>query len=103
MSPKKAQQVLAAIARRGGAGATVRQISDIMGIGDTGVRRYVAELRRAGKIVIAGEARGGVIPIYVLKDGALTTAEQDIFEQCRTNWSGYRIHKVFGAGGAVRL
>lgn len=26
-----------------------------------------------------------------------------IFEHCRRNWRGYLIHKVFGAGGAVRL
>ena len=29
------------------------------------------------------------------------SSDGDIFEQCRKNWSGYQIHKIFGSAGRV--
>lgn len=59
------------------------------------VSSAVGELRRTGRIVRVD--RGGNTATYELR----ADPKLPIAEQCRQNWSGYHIHKIFGSAGRV--
>lgn len=101
MKQSKRAEVFRALHLYGKEGATVRQISIAINRTKSGTAGYLRELVKDGLAMVIG--RTGSAPIYAVKKGAEIEPEVDIFEQCRQNWSGYQIHKVFGAGGAVRL
>lgn len=101
MKQGKRAEVIRALKLYGVEGATVRQISIIIHRTPSGTAGYLRELVKDGSAMVIG--RTGCAPIYALKKGVEVEPEKDIFEQCRENWGGYQVHKVFGAGGAVRL
>lgn len=101
MSPKKKAQILSAIASFGDAGVTVSTLARTLKVCDSGVARYVLELRRAGEVAQMGVTEATRAPIYIVSSGAEVPAGIDIFEQCRATWQGYRIHKIFGSARAA--
>ncbi|MGK3630402.1 hypothetical protein ACSLOU_00645 [Enterobacter cloacae] len=101
MRKNKRAEVIRALHLYGIEGATVRQVSIIIHREMSGTAGYLRGLVKDGVAVVIG--RKGCAPIYALNKGVEIEPVVDIFEQCRQNWSGYQVHKVFGAGGAVRL
>lgn len=101
MRKNKRAEVIRALHLYGIEGATVRQVSVVIHRTMSGTAGYLRELVKSGEAVVIG--RKGCAPVYALRAGVEVEPEKDIFEQCRENWSGYQVHKVFGAGGAVRL
>lgn len=101
MTTGKRADVLRALKLYGAEGATASQVAKIIHRSPSGAAGYLRELKKGGYVAIIGRKR--CAPIYAIKHGVEIEPEVDIFEQCRNNWSGYQIHKVFGAGGAVRL
>lgn len=101
MKGDKRERILRILKTYGAQGATVRQISIAVHRTPSGTAGYLRALVADGLVSVVG--RTGCAPIYALKAGVEVKPEKDIFEQCRENWHGYRVHKVFGAGGAVRL
>lgn len=97
MSPEKKAQILGVIESMGEKGATVRQVADAMNIGISGVGRYMCELRDAGEIKVVGRVSRVKTPVYMVGNDASLCDGVDIFEQCRQNWRGYSIHKIFGS------
>ncbi|EAW6535078.1 TPA_asm: hypothetical protein GDL74_17840 [Salmonella enterica] len=76
--------------------ATMAQLRE--GISDftaTQVSSAVAEMRRTGRIVRVD--KGGNTAVYELR----ADPKLPITEQCRQNWQGYQIHKIFGSAGRV--
>ena len=59
------------------------------------MRSAIQAMRQRGELVAVDKVRGR--PVYELR----APHTLPIFEQCRQNWQGYRIHKVFGAAGRV--
>ncbi|MFP5932945.1 winged helix-turn-helix domain-containing protein [Salmonella sp. 741265069_HSA] len=101
ISEEKRQQILSALESFGANGATVKQLSEKIHIGTSGTASYVCRLRRAGYIIEIGKVPTRSTPIYVVNNGKYLPDEPDIFEQCRANWQGYQIHKIFGSAGRV--
>ncbi|MGU6743950.1 hypothetical protein ACV2F4_07895 [Salmonella enterica subsp. houtenae serovar 6,7:z4,z24:-] len=101
ISQQKRQQILDALDSFGVNGATVKQLSEKINIGISGTASYVCRLRRAGDIIQIGKVPTRSTPIYVVNNGKYEPEEPNIFEQCKTNWQGYRIHKIFGSAGRV--
>lgn len=101
ISDEKRQQILTALESFGGSGATVKQLSEKINIGVSGTASYVCRLRRAGYIIAIGKVPTRSTPIYVVNNGKYKPEEPDIFEQCRSVWAGYKIHKIFGSAGKV--
>lgn len=97
ISDEKRQQILTALESFGANGATVKQLSEKIHIGVSGAASYVCRLRRAGHIIAIGKVPTRSTPIYVVNNGKYQPEEPDIFEQCRANWQGYQIHKIFGS------
>ncbi|ECK9578001.1 winged helix-turn-helix domain-containing protein [Salmonella enterica subsp. enterica serovar Apeyeme] len=97
ISAEKRQQILSALESFGANGATVKQLSEKIHIGTSGTASYVCRLRRDGYIIEIGKVPTRSTPIYVVNNGKYLPDEQDIFEQCRANWQGYQIHKIFGS------
>ena len=86
-------------------GITRREIAGVIGEPDA-AKRIEHLLRR---LVINGsviahqlEHRGAERAYYSHADAHLVPVA-DVFEECRANWAGYIIHKIFGAGGRVRI
>ncbi|EBF8121288.1 winged helix-turn-helix transcriptional regulator [Salmonella enterica subsp. enterica] len=97
ISAEKRRQILSALESFGANGATVKQLSEKIHIGTSGTASYVCRLRRAGYIIEIGKVPTRSTPIYVVNNGKYQQDEPDIFEQCRANWQGYKIHKIFGS------
>ncbi|EBD8879639.1 winged helix-turn-helix domain-containing protein [Salmonella enterica subsp. arizonae serovar 13,23:gz51:-] len=97
ISEEKRQQILTAIESFGASGATVKQLSEKIHIGTSGTASYVCRLRRDGYIIEIGKVPTRSTPIYVVNNGKYQPEGPDIFEQCRANWQGYQIHKIFGS------
>ncbi|EBU7764559.1 winged helix-turn-helix domain-containing protein [Salmonella enterica subsp. enterica serovar Rovaniemi] len=97
ISDEKRQYILDALESFGDNGATVKQLSERIHIGTSGTASYVCRLRRAGYIIEIGKVPTRSTPIYVVNNGKYQSDEPDIFEQCRANWQGYQIHKIFGS------
>ncbi|AKW16652.1 hypothetical protein SEESL791_016310 [Salmonella enterica subsp. enterica serovar Sloterdijk str. ATCC 15791] len=96
ISDEKRQYILDALESFGDNGATVKQLSEKIHIGTSGTASYVCRLRRAGYIIEIGKVPTRSTPIYAVNNGKYQPDEPDIFEQCRANWQGYKIHKIFG-------
>lgn len=102
MNQEKRERLLGLIARRGAAGCTTGELAEETGVSDPRMTRDFAELRDSGYIVAIGKVKNrtgkrGRVACYHINDGAAETLEPDIFEQCRANWQGYKIHKIFGS------
>ncbi|MDT0637678.1 ArsR family transcriptional regulator [Citrobacter werkmanii] len=64
------------------------------------VATMITKLRHLNMIETKIPGRGGRPAVYGLglPDASL---DGDIFEQCKRNWGGYHIHKIFGSAGRV--
>lgn len=75
---------------------TMAQVRDALpGLTPNQVASAVAEMRRTGRIVRVD--KGGNTAVYELR----ADPKLPVTEQCRQNWSGYHIHKIFGSAGRV--
>ncbi|EAT3568270.1 hypothetical protein DMH99_09995 [Salmonella enterica] len=68
---------------------------EVSGFTANQVKSAVAEMRRTGRIVRVD--KGGNTATYELR----ADPKLPITEQCRQNWRGYQIHKIFGSAGRV--
>lgn len=104
ISKEKRAIVLSALSAYGAEGATCTQLAKVLRRTNSGIAAYMRDLMTLGDVVMI-EVRSRGAKAYAVtesgREGAV--AEKDVFESCRENWQGYKIHKVFGAGGAVRL
>ncbi|EAR7791790.1 hypothetical protein NUC16_003198 [Salmonella enterica] len=76
--------------------ATMEQLrEEVSGFTANQVKSAVAEMRRTGRIVRVD--KGGNTATYELR----ADPKLPITEQCRQNWRGYQIHKIFGSAGRV--
>ncbi|ELX2477658.1 hypothetical protein QK221_001104 [Salmonella enterica] len=76
--------------------ATMKQIrEEVSDFTAEQVRCAVNEMRRTGRIVRVD--KGGNTAVYELR----ADPKLPITEQCRQNWRGYQIHKIFGSAGRV--
>lgn len=77
------------------------QIAELMGMTaeqvDWGIRRMIKD---GTAISYEPEERGAKVLYYALKDAHLIPAVS-VAEECRQNWQGYLIHKVFGGGARL--
>lgn len=97
MSPEKKQQIADVIKSFGDSGATALQVAEVIGVHASGVRRQICELRDNGELVVVARITRNKTPVYALRGAALLDDGADVFEQCRQNWQGYSIHKIFGS------
>lgn len=109
--------IMARIKRNGS--DTVRDASKATGLELSRVRKMFKALADAGEIVCIGcnnhakvyaikekEPEPGLEPEPIRQQikqagSARTTDGLSTIEQCRQNWSGYHIHKIFGSAGRV--
>lgn len=83
--------------------ATVSQISQAFpGVSYSGIAWALKTLTDKGQVEIV-KMRTGRAPAIYRAGRELAMEDLPIVEQCRRNWIGYRIHKVFGSGGKVRI
>lgn len=105
MSPQKRIEVLRALKLFGKAGATNRQLAKALGKHARTASHYTCALEKLGDIIDVGRSSEFAAErIFAINDGSPdidTPNEPSIFEQCRQNWQGYRIHKIFGSAGRV--
>ncbi|MBF4179686.1 hypothetical protein [Lelliottia nimipressuralis] len=99
MSPDKKSQILTALASFGGAGATVADLAKKLQEHRSGPARCILEMRKTGEVVQVGTVSGAAV--YAPSGSAVAEATMSIFDQCRQNWRGYHIHKIFGSAGRV--
>lgn len=81
--------------------STARQIADAHPeVNYKTVATMITKLRHLNMIETKTPGRGGEAAVYGLglPDASL---DGDIFEQCKRNWGGYHIHKIFGSAGRV--
>ena len=97
MSPEKRAEVLRALHLFGREGATNAQLSKVLRRTPSGVAGYMRELVKDGAVFIIGHAERTKAPTFVMTEGQSIPPVEDIFEQCRQNWQGYHIHKIFGS------
>lgn len=101
MTPKQQQKILSVIASFGSGGATVSQAAHSANISHGGMAGYIRELRAAGLVKGMGMAPDNRSPMYAVGADVVIEPEQSIFDQCRQNWQGYWVHKIFGSAGRV--
>lgn len=82
---------------------TVSQISEVFpSVSCASIAWALKSLTEKGQLEIVKMRTGRTAAIY--RAGREPVMENlPIAEQCRRNWHGYRIHKVFGSGGKVRI
>lgn len=97
MTPRQQQRILAILASFGESGATVSQAASQACISHGGMAGYLRQLRAAGLITYMGMTPDNRAPIYAVGTGVVIEPEPSIFDQCRQNWQGYQIHKIFGS------
>lgn len=77
------------------------RISKVLRRTPSGVAGYMRELVASGAVSIIGYAERTKAPTFVLAEGQSIPVEADIFDECRANWRGYHIHKIFGSAGRM--
>lgn len=97
MTPRQQQKILNVLASFGESGATVSQAAHRACISHGGMAGYIRELRAAGLVMGMGMAPDNRSPMYAIGDEVVIEPEQSIFDQCRQNWQGYQVHKIFGS------
>ncbi|HCR0680434.1 TPA: hypothetical protein OMT00_001637 [Klebsiella aerogenes] len=60
----------------------------------------VSNLFQRGELIPVGHRIGNKPQVFRLKR-KMASEDLDIVEQCKCNWQGYQIHKIFGSGGRV--
>lgn len=82
--------------------ATVSQISEAYpAVSYSGIAWALKALTEKGQVEVIKMRTGRTAAIY--RAGRKLAMENlPITEQCRRNWRGYHIHKIFGAGGKVK-
>lgn len=81
--------------------ATAQQIVDANPeVNYNTVATMITKLRHLNMVVTSIPGVGGRAAVYGLglSDASL---DGDIFEQCKRNWGGYHIHKIFGCSQRV--
>ncbi|QKN82213.1 hypothetical protein [Scandinavium goeteborgense] len=82
--------------------ATVSQISEMYpDVSYSGIAWALKSLTDKGQVEVI-KMRTGRTPAIYRAGRELAMEDLPITEQCRRNWHGYHIHKVFGSGGKVR-
>ncbi|HEY2454117.1 MAG TPA: hypothetical protein VGI71_16100 [Scandinavium sp.] len=81
--------------------ATVSQISEAYpGVSYSGIAWALKSLTEKGQVEIV-KMRTGRTPAIYRAGRELAMENLPIAEQCRRNWRGYHIHKIFGSAGRV--
>ena len=70
-------------------------------LGRGGIDSMISNMSARGQLSIAAQRSNNSPAVYKLNKQEDASRDLDIVEQCRQNWQGYRIHKVFGAAGRV--
>lgn len=82
---------------------TITDIVRETGYGESSVRSALIRMIDGGiiKKVAIGEGRRMVYEV-VSEDTLFNVSaseKMDVFEECRANWQGYAIHRIFGSAG----
>lgn len=90
------ERVMIAVA--GGDEFCVNQVVEMIGCKRTAVCNAVIYLRDKGALTVTRRVNHSMY-FKESAPGALRAlrAKSDIFDQCRQNWQGYSIHKIFGS------
>lgn len=84
-------------------GVTMVGIARRLGEKVNRIDHLVRRLVMNGSVVVHHPEGAGMIRHYFAAEHADMIPAGDIFTRVRRDWLGYRIHKVFGGGGKVRL
>lgn len=81
--------------------ATVSQISEMYpDVSYSGIAWALKSLTEKGQVEVI-KMRTGRTPAIYRAGRALAMENLPTTEQCRRNWHGYHIHKIFGSAGRV--
>lgn len=84
-------------------GVSRREIAQVMGVNTKAIEHLLRRLIVIGVVTRLDDDLYGRPPRYYLTSDSALMPVPNVCDECRANWAGYKIHKVFGAGGAVRL